>query len=230
VFAFLEIRHIEDQRLKCRIASPAFVCRRFLFFGIHPFDRRQAAETLVRATGVEPHGVIFKLPSHRGSGERYDKPSGALGFKRAEEPLQDSDAAVFSDCAVAWLDVPSLAPLFKCHTPELSAFVGDDIFRRLTDSPDQAVEKRCDLARCRRRFEYSETDDTACAMIYGTSHPPAKRPALNHGHWQPGNPETGLCGNNRQVDMPNMVGVIGGNSVARWFEEMVVRIWLIVDV
>jgi len=53
-------------------------------------------------------------------------------------------------------------------------------------------------------------------MIDDHGHPPAERPALGQGEWQPGHPEAAQR-NGRQVDVPYVVGAFGGdNSFGRF--------------
>ncbi len=53
----------------------------------------------------------------------------SLTFHRADEPLDERDAAVLPNGAKPWLDLPSAAPGFEAIAPELPSLVTDEVLR-----------------------------------------------------------------------------------------------------
>ena len=57
-----------------------------------------------------------------------DQPAAcSLTFHRADETLEDSDAAVLPNSTKPWLDCPSAAPGFEAIAPELPSLVTDEV-------------------------------------------------------------------------------------------------------
>ena len=83
----------------------------------------------------------------------------SLAFHRADEPLDDRDAAVLPNGAEPWLDRPATAPGLEAITPELPSLVTEDVLRRSARDFDGSVEKRLDVFRGREITEDGETDD-----------------------------------------------------------------------
>ena len=89
-----------------------------------------------------------------------DQPSTcSLAFHRADEPLDDRDAAVLPHGAKPWLDRPATAPGLESIAPELPSLVTDEVLRRCARESDGSVEKRLDVFRGREITEDGETHD-----------------------------------------------------------------------
>ena len=77
----------------------------------------------MRPEFVIPHEIESKLIAHVGLSQRDNDFTCAFGFQGANHTLDDGDAAIFSDGAVAGLDFTASAPALEGFAPELRAFV-----------------------------------------------------------------------------------------------------------
>ena len=71
----------------------------------------------------------------------------SLAFHRADETLDDRDAAVLPHGAKPWLDRPATAPGLEAIAPELPSLVTDEVLGRCSRGWDGSVEKRLDVFR-----------------------------------------------------------------------------------
>ena len=91
------------------------------------FIGRPTAQSCVRAAGVVPGGDCIGFRTHLPEVQRNEDTSESLVLQRADESLDDGDAAVLADGAETRLDLASLAPTLEPSAPELLALVADDV-------------------------------------------------------------------------------------------------------
>ena len=105
----------------------------------------------------------------------------AFGFQGSDHTLDDGNGTVFSDGPESGLDFPASAPALEGLAPELSAFVGDDVFGRLTGSVNGAGEEGTDLEGIGLVVEDGESNNLPGEMINDHGNPITERPALRQG-------------------------------------------------
>ena len=109
--------------------------------------RNLAADALMWPEFVIPGEIESKLKTQIRLSQRDENATGAFGFQGADHTLDDGNGAVFADGAESGLDFPALAPALEGLAPELTAFVGDDVFRGLAGNVNGAAEEGTDLER-----------------------------------------------------------------------------------
>ena len=113
----------------------------------------------IRTMLVIPVNEQLELILESCSTHRDQPATCSLAFHRADEPLDDRDAAVLPHGAKPWIDRPSAAPGFEAIAPELPSLVTDEVLRRCASDSDGSVEKRLDVFRGRDNTEDGETHD-----------------------------------------------------------------------
>lgn len=108
---------------------------------------------------VIPHEIKTELIAHVRLPQRDDDLTRAFGFHGTDKTLDNGNGAIFADCAIARSDILSFAPLFESMAPELTAFVGDDVFRGLAGSVNGTAEEGTDLQGIGLVVEDGEAND-----------------------------------------------------------------------
>src|SRR5258708_3794294 len=109
----------------------------------------------------------------------------------------------------------SAAPRMEASTGELSAGIGDKVIGRYADLGDDSAEELPDLLRCRLLFEDGGAQRFAGIVIDDDRDPPAEGPAQWEREGPPRDPEARGDRYDSQVDVPNVVRPIGGDSSRR---------------
>lgn len=174
---------------------------------------RSRAESRMRPLDVVPSDVVFELAPERSSRQGHDrqKPR-ALVFQRADEPLNDGEAAVLADGAEALLDAVTTTPGPKRVRGELRSVVGHDVAGPATEGAAYASKPPRDIRRGRFLLEVRGPHRAAGEMIDDDRHPPAERPALRQHEWGPRVPESADRRYRAEVEVPDVVGMLGGHS------------------
>jgi hypothetical protein len=163
---------------------------------------------------------MFVVPVNE-TDRRITKPVSANGdngqcthelLESSDEPLNDGDAAVLSNRAEAWFDPFPFAPTLVTSTPELTAFVADDIFWPDLGTTDRCAQKRSNVDGAWLFLEYSNPDGLTRPVIHHDCDPPTKRPTLRQSKRKPGSPESAARWHDRHINMPNMVGILGSHN------------------
>jgi len=144
-------------------------------------SRSASCQCGVRSIVVVPGRVAGQFAAHCGQPMRNEHPSRALGLHRADEALEDRDAAVHSNGAKPRSDVSPPAPSLEAAAKELLALVRDDGFRGRACLLDRPIQERTDLGRIRTPLEEREADDEPGRVVQSDGHPPAEGPALDLG-------------------------------------------------
>ena len=164
------------------------------------------SERLVRTLGVVPVPPKGQLAQEVSAPERdEDQPSRALGLERPHQAFDDGDAAVLTDGAEAVRDSVTAAPPGEVLLCELKAMVGDQVVRSLAGGFDNAVEEGTDRLGGRLLLEYSDAHHAAREVILNDGDEPAEWPEHWDGVRKPRHPEANVCGNGRDIGMPDMV-------------------------
>ena len=159
------------------------------------------------------------IPEVLSPGRNHDLPSAAF-FQRPDKTLHDCDAAVLSHRAEAGIDSTGSAPSLVVVAPELSAFVGDQVFGGLARLLDHTIQKGLHSTSGGRYSRDTKAHGPAGEMIDDHDHPPTERPTLGQRIGQPGHPESGKNGNRGQIDVPDVIGPVGHHNdfvCGRWF-------------
>ena len=164
---------------------------------------------------VEPVLVTNQFTEKPIATQRYQNVTDALGLKRQYEAFDDSDAPVLADLAVTWrLDPFAFDPASERVTVEDAVSVADDVLR-LPVPTDGSSQERTELLLRGMVGERSDPHHTAAEVIHNDANPPTKWALLRYRQRQPRNPEAQTGGHGRQVDMPDIVGVLCGYDPSR---------------
>ena len=90
---------------------------------------------------VEPVDIPPKLPAERCTAKWHEDDPRALIFEAEHESLHQSNAAVLANGAEAGCDPLAFTPVLERVTPELLAFVADNVFWRGTGIDDGTFEE-----------------------------------------------------------------------------------------
>lgn len=111
---------------------------------------------------VIPRSKQVQFLSERFSAQRSkQKPPRAFSFHGANEPFNDSDAAMLTDGAEARLDAAALAPGLESVAPELAALVADEVLRRLPGPTNRSGQELAHLNRAWLTVERGQSHDAA---------------------------------------------------------------------
>ncbi len=177
------------------------------------FVRRASTERRVGPKGVEPGGEAFQLALKRRATHRDDEAAQELSFQRANQPLDEGDAAALADRPEPRTDLATAAPGLEASAPELSSFVDDDVARFGSRAAHGATEELPDIAPGGASFEDPQSLHAAGIMVHDEDHPPAERPALRKGERKPCRPEPQARRHGREVGMPDIVRPDGGDPL-----------------
>ncbi len=109
----------------------------------------------------EEHKLLAEpIPSER----NLDSPS-ALALHRSEEPLDDRDAPMLADGAVAHLDPPPPTPLPEALTEEHRFLVADEMTGRSSDLCDRLAQERPQGPGIRLLLEDHEENNLGCTFF-----------------------------------------------------------------
>ena len=81
----------------------------------------------MRTAPFVPHEVKVEFPPEVPAAKRQERVPQAFFFHRADEAFDERDAAVLADSPEALPDAAMPAPLLEPVTPELRAFVRDEV-------------------------------------------------------------------------------------------------------
>ena len=146
-------------------------------------------DTLMRPEFIIPREIESKLITHVELSQRDDNLARAFGFQGADHTLDDGNGTVFADGAIAGSDFLPFAPVFESLTPELSAFVGDDVSGSFTGRMNSFADEGTDLEGIGLVVEDGKADDFSGEVVNDHGHPISERPALRQGEREPGSPE-----------------------------------------
>lgn len=113
----------------------------------------------------------------------------------------------------------------------LAALVDGHMPRSRLSPLHKAAKKIANLGRRRRSIEKRQSVHAARELIDDDSYPPAKRPAKRPGVRKPRHPEAARRGNSREVDVPDVVGILRSaiSRRTRWslfFERQLAWVFL----
>ena len=163
-----------------------------------------------------PNEVGVELALDPDEREGHDDAPEALVLHRSNEALDDGDAAVLAERAVARADAVSSAPR-AVRALKLHSLIGDDVLGDRSGVPDAAIEESADFVVGGLLFEDGPCDHVAGEVIDDDRDPGAKRPALRESLWDPWHPESEEDGHDGEVDVPDVVGSVGGDGSVCWF-------------
>jgi hypothetical protein len=166
----------------------------------------------MRSVAVVPSEVErqFLLESDEAVGNQ-DQSSRALGFERSHAALDYRQASMLVERPESELYPPTPTPPPECLRSELLAPVGNEMARPRTRFAENSIEE---VPNCRRRWLRAidgESHQTPGEMIDDGGNPPAEWPDLRQCAGEPGNPETECGRHGRQIDVPQVIGVSGGD-------------------
>ena len=177
-----------------------------------------AAQGHVRAVGIEPCKEQDKLVVEARVRAARRPALRRFALEAAEETLDDRDTAALADSAPVLADAMTAAPALEAISGELHAGIGDQVFRGGAYLSDEPAQKVADLFGTRLPEKQREAQG-------GASDDRARRPATSKtasiaaAQRQPRHPEAERGGHNREIDMPDVVGLTscdarGGGAVA----------------
>lgn len=109
---------------------------------------------------------------------RHDRrPTEEIGLEREDESLDDRNAAVSTDGAVAGLNVLVVAPVAKTVVVELRTAVADQVFRFAADDLNRPPQKGAHGGGGRLLRERGDAQ-SAAREVNDDGDPPAERPTL----------------------------------------------------
>jgi hypothetical protein len=132
-------------------------------------------------------------------------------LQRSPKAFDDRNAASLADRAKTLTDVVTLAPGRKVLAAELLALVRDQVARSGTNLAHYLSDKTTYLLRAWRLTKAPRAKNTARVVIEDHSQPPTERPALRQGAGQPRGPEPRGGRHGRDIGVPQVVGVLGGD-------------------
>lgn len=106
------------------------------------------------------------------------RPTEEIRLKREDESLDDRNAAVLTDGAVAGLDVPVATPLAKAWIVELRAAVADQVFRFGANGLNRPTQQGAHGGGGRLLRERGHAHGATRKMIDDDGSPPTERPTL----------------------------------------------------
>src|SRR6266705_3976221 len=110
------------------------------------------------------------------------------------------------------LNAPAPAPPPESLRDELSSLIGDEVMRPLSRPPECTLEKPPNRSRGRQRAVDREAHYTPGEVVDDNREPPAKWPDLRQGERNPRGPEAQRGGDGRQVHVPEMIWLAGGDD------------------
>ena len=122
-------------------------------------NRNFAADALMWPEFVIPGEIECKLKTQVGLPQWDEDATRAFGFQGADHTLDDGNGTVFPNGPESGLDFPASAPALEGLAPELSAFVGDDVFGSLAGSMNGAAKEGTDLEGIGLVVEDGKADD-----------------------------------------------------------------------
>src|SRR5262249_8847223 len=169
----------------------------------------------VRPRRVIPTTVELQFPAQRAAQQRHHRhDSRALLLERAQEPFHHGDTALLAHPPETLAHALNAAPALEGSAVELLTLVRPQVAGSSTDTSHHPAEKAPDLLRSRLLGKNRNPVDPTREMIQDHGQPPAKGPALRQGEWAPRGPKAGRCGYGGEVDMPQMVRVLGGHPTS----------------
>jgi hypothetical protein len=167
----------------------------------------------VRAVAIVPIHVERQLVFEGGQPVwDEDEPPRALRFDRANVALDDRQAPILPQRTKTMLNPSAAAPPSESLLSELSTLVGDEVSRRLSCFPESIAEKSPNRGGGRQRTVNRETHHPTGEVVDGHRQPPAEGPDLRQGEGQPGGPESQRRGNGREIHMPGVIRLPGGDD------------------
>ncbi len=160
---------------------------------------------------VPPHEEHKLLAEPIPSEGHLDSPR-PLAFHRSEEPLDDRDAPVLPDGAVAHLDLPPPTPLPEALAEEHRFLVADEVARCALGVSDRPTEEGPQRGRVGLPLEDHEALDPAGEVVEDHGDPEAERPLLRESTGEPRDPEAQARRDCTQIDVPDMVWPIRGDD------------------
>jgi len=188
-------------RLESRMPAPRMAI-------VVDFVRRPAIQKSVRTLFIEPFREEGQLSPEVSASRGHGDHASAFVLQSSDEPLDHRDTAVFSDGAEARLDARGLAPVLERRAPELATLVGHDV-SRFAVLPYRPVEESLHCPGGRLRSVDHQSHDSPGVVVDNDRDPPARWPHLGQRERKPRRPEAAEDGNDGEVDVPKMVGILG---------------------
>src|SRR5436309_1857734 len=176
----------------------------------------------MRPVAVVPGEVEHQLLLKPGEAVRNeDQPSRAFGSECSHAALDHRQASMLVERSEPELNSPTPTPPSESSRNELLAPVGNEVPGCLPHVPGKPPKEFPN--RCRRglRAIDREFHQTPGEVIDGGRYPPAKRPDLRQSEGKPRSPEPERGGNGREIDVPEVIGVPGGDDVSGFLGSMV---------
>lgn len=142
----------------------------------------------------------------------------ALGLERPDGALDHGEAAILADGPEPLPDAAATAPSSEPFGDELPALVRDEMPGLVAGNPGKASQERPHGICGGLATEDRGAHDAPRAVVDGDAHPPAEGPDLRQGEGKPRGPEAKRGGNARQIDMPQVVRLPGGDDARRWLQ------------
>ena len=150
-----------------------------------------------------------------------DQPSRAFGFECSHAALDHRQASMLVERSEPGLNSPTPTPPSESSRNELLAPVGNEVPWPRSRFPEDPREEFSNRSRGRYRTVDRESHQASGEVIDDGRYPPAKRPDLRQSEGKPRSPESERCGNGREIDVPEVIGVPGGDDVSGFLGSMV---------
>jgi hypothetical protein len=191
---------------RARLESRLTTCRMAIVVNL---VRGPAVEECVWSPLVEPFHEERQLSPEVSASSGHADHASAFVFQSSDEPFDHGNAAVFSDGAESRLDALGLAAVLERRAPELATFVGHDVLGFHTVAPDRAIQEVLDGPGSRLRSVDHESHDSPRVVVDNDGYPPRKRPHLGQRKRRPRRPQAAEDGDDCEVDVPQMVRILG---------------------
>src|SRR5262249_15223571 len=134
------------------------------------------------------------------------------------EPLDDGDTAMLANRAKARSDIVPLAPApVSLGGKELPSLVADQVSWCSACRRNGRSQENAQVDGSWYRAEQSKSECTTGVMVQDDRQPPAERPRLRQRERKPGTPEAHLRRDDRDVDMPDVIGPFCRHDLASAF-------------
>src|SRR6266571_5006739 len=177
-----------------------------------------SAESRVRPVAVVPGDVErqFLLDGDETVWDQNQSP-GALVLDGSDAALDHDEAAVLADGAEPLRDTATATPALELPGGELAALVGDKALGLM--ALEKALQKLPNCSGGGLAAEDGEARDASRVVIHGNGHPPAERPHLRQGEGTPRGPEPGGGRHGREIDVPEVIRLSGGDLARSCLES-----------
>ena len=115
----------------------------------------------VRSILVIPAGKELQVPAEDILVWRNEHKAGVAILECQDEPLDNGNATVLTNCSESWRNGLASAPFFEIIVPKLRTFITDDVFGTPASPGNALSEEMTHLQGRRWLFPYRDTHDSA---------------------------------------------------------------------